>query len=68
MEHRFRRKWFENTFFCIAVVKLDCTALARSRGRFCILYRSTNDPTNRHMGMIAVPGGYLDQVMVKFTF
>ena len=25
MEHRFRRKWFENTIFCIAVVKLACT-------------------------------------------
>ena len=25
MEHRFRRKWFENTTFCIAVVKLACT-------------------------------------------
>ena len=27
MEHRFRRKWFENTTFCIAVVKLACTEI-----------------------------------------
>ena len=25
MEHRLRRIWFENTIFCIAVVKLACT-------------------------------------------
>ena len=25
MEHIFRRKWFEDTIFCIAVVELDCT-------------------------------------------
>ena len=26
MEHRLRRKGFENTIFCIAVVELACTA------------------------------------------
>ena len=29
MEHIFRRKWFENTTFCIAVVKLACTEVSR---------------------------------------
>ena len=31
MEHRFRRKWFEDTTFCKAAAKLTCTAEAGTK-------------------------------------
>ena len=62
MEHRFRRKWFENTTFCIAVVKLACTAnkSALCRPRYIMIEKLTfplrqMTPAPCHRGAVRAP-------------